>query len=69
VDGRVPEVDETAVAAALRAAGARSAFVHGSRAAGARVRPESDLDVGAWWGHPPGELPVLWDQVKAELGL
>lgn len=48
--------DEQAVTAALRAAGARFAFVHGSRAAG-RPRPGSDLDVGAWWGADP---PRSW---------
>lgn len=34
--------------AALRLAGARFAFLHGSRAVGAS-RPESDWDVAAWW--------------------
>lgn len=34
---------------ALRRAGAVFAFVHGSRAAGTS-RPDSDLDVAAWWG-------------------
>ncbi|GAA4981385.1 hypothetical protein GCM10025792_29550 [Pseudonocardia tropica] len=33
----------------LRGAGARFAFVHGSRAAGGRPRAASDLDVAAWW--------------------
>lgn len=42
-------VDEQTVVAALRTAGARFAFVHGSRAHGA-ARPASDLDVAAWWG-------------------
>lgn len=54
-------MDENAAAAALRAAGARFAFVHGSRADGAGARPDSDLDVGAWWGqHAPRswEVPV-----------
>lgn len=50
--------DEAAVATALRGAGARFAFVHGSRAAGALARPDSDLDVGAWWGGPS---PAPWD--------
>jgi predicted nucleotidyltransferase len=50
--------DEAAVAAALRRAGARFAFVHGSRATGERARPDSDLDVAAWWGHDP---PAPWD--------
>ncbi|WP_300019086.1 nucleotidyltransferase domain-containing protein [Pseudonocardia sp.] len=49
--------DESAVAAALRAAGARFAFVHGSRATGRGARPDSDLDVGAWWGADP---PASW---------
>jgi predicted nucleotidyltransferase len=34
---------------ALRAAGARFAFVHGSRARRTH-RPDSDLDVAAYWG-------------------
>lgn len=49
--------DEAEVAAALRAAGARFAFVHGSRATGERARPDSDLDLGAWWGH---DAPDAW---------
>ena len=60
---KVAEVDEVAVAAALRAAGARFAFVHGSRADGVRVRPDSDLDVGAWWGDsppPPWAVAIPW---------
>jgi predicted nucleotidyltransferase len=47
-NGRV-DVDEDRVAALLRQQGARFAFVFGSRASGA-VGPDSDLDVGAWWG-------------------
>jgi uncharacterized protein len=60
-------VDLAAAADALRTAGARFALVHGSRAVtipGARVpepglapRPDSDLDVGAWWG---AEAPDAW---------
>lgn len=46
------DVDEDQVARTLRAAGARFAFVHGSRADGQRARPDSDLDVAAWWGTP-----------------
>jgi uncharacterized protein len=60
---KVAEVDEVAVTAALRAAGARFAFIHGSRANGVRERPDSDLDVGAWWGHsppPPWAVEVPW---------
>lgn len=49
---------ESEAAVALRAAGARFAFVHGSRAKGTH-RPDSDLDVAAWWGidaPPPWEV-------------
>jgi hypothetical protein len=49
--------DETAVIAALRDAGARFAFVHGSRATG-RPRTDSDLDVAAWWGE---DSPAPWE--------
>lgn len=42
---------------ALRAAGAQFALVHGSRVRG-RARPDSDLDVGAWWGARP---PASWE--------
>lgn len=43
---------------ALRAAGARFAFVHGSRARGTH-RPDSDLDVAAWWdGTAPPSFEV-----------
>lgn len=51
-------IDEQAVIKALRRAGARFALVHGSRAEGDRVRPDSDLDVGAWWVEA---APVAWD--------
>jgi uncharacterized protein len=38
---------------ALRAAGARFGFVFGSRAEG-RSRPDSDIDIAAYWGsHAP----------------
>lgn len=50
--------DERDVTAALRRAGARFAFVHGSRASGERVRADSDLDVAAWWG---GGAPFAWE--------
>lgn len=50
--------DERAVTAALRAAGARFGFVHGSRATGGTARPDSDLDVAAWWG---SGAPDAWD--------
>ena len=43
---------------ALRVAGARFAFVHGSRATGA-ARPDSDWDVAAWWEtEPPAPFEV-----------
>lgn len=46
--------DEAAAVRVLREDGARFAFVHGSRARGTDARPDSDLDVAAWWGaaHP-----------------
>ncbi|MGB7797089.1 MAG: nucleotidyltransferase domain-containing protein [Pseudonocardiaceae bacterium] len=50
-------VQEQPVAELLRAAGARFAFIHGSRVRG-RARPDSDLDVGAWWGARP---PASWE--------
>ncbi len=52
--------DERDVAAALRHAGARFAFVYGSRASGQGARPDSDLDVAAWWAH---EAPQPWEVV------
>jgi hypothetical protein len=45
--------DEQAVAEELRAASARFAFVHGSRAGEEPLRPDSDLDVAAWWQDEP----------------
>lgn len=51
-------VDEGAVIEALRRAGARFALVHGSRTEENTARPDSDLDVGAWWA---GEPPAAWD--------
>lgn len=56
----VVTVDEQGVIEALRRAGARFALVHGSRAEGGRARPDSDLDVGAWWADSP---PAAWDVV------
>ena len=48
-----------AVVAALRAAGARFGLVHGSRAPGGNPRPDSELDVAAWWpAHPPAAFEV-----------
>lgn len=51
--------DEREVVHALRAAGARFGFVHGSRANTRAVRERSDLDVAAWWGaDPPASFDV-----------
>lgn len=55
---RAVHVDEDAVARTLRAAGARFAYVHGSRAEGAPPRAGADLDVGAWWADA---APDPWD--------
>lgn len=49
--------DERPTIDALRRAGASFAFVHGSRAEGTG-RPDSDLDVGAWWGR---DAPASWE--------
>ena len=51
----LPERDE--ILRLLREAGARFAFLHGSRAQGTS-RPDSDVDVAAWWG---GEAPASFD--------
>lgn len=45
------------VAAALRGAGARFGFLHGSRASGTH-RSDSDVDVAAWW---PREAPPSFE--------
>jgi hypothetical protein len=50
MEGVVTVPHERDAAAVLRRAGARFAFVHGSRATQQAVRPDSDLDVAAWWG-------------------
>jgi uncharacterized protein len=72
----VPDEQRTAAAVALRAAGARFGFVHGSRAGGS-PRPDSDLDVAAWWGEsapsafevsvPPGVDLLVLDGAPLEL--
>ena len=57
----VPVLDARAAeaVAALRGAGARFAFVHGSVAAGSS-RADSDFDVAAWWSSdPPAAFEVL----------
>lgn len=58
-DGHVTlaEPDERAAVAVLRSHGARFAFVHGSRTDGGG-RPESDMDIAAWWGRRP---PASWE--------
>jgi predicted nucleotidyltransferase len=45
--------------ATLKLAGARFAYLHGSRATG-RHRPDSDIDVAAFFGdQPPASFEVL----------
>ncbi len=51
------DVAAESIIEALRSAGAIFAFVFGSTAEG-RKRPESDIDVGAWWAGAP---PAPWD--------
>jgi uncharacterized protein len=70
-----PELRRETVAA-LRDAGARFALVHGSRAAGT-ARPDSDVDVAAWWGRsgpasfevalPPGVDLLVLDTAPLEV--
>ena len=46
-------------AAMLRNAGARFAYLHGSRASG-RYRPDSDIDIAAYFGgQPPNAFDIL----------
>lgn len=51
------DLDE--VANELRGAGARFAFLHGSRVGG-EARPGSDWDVAAWWGRG-SDSPGTWE--------
>ena len=46
------------IAQALRRAGARFAFLHGSRVSG-KARATSDVDVAAWWG--VDDPPAPWE--------
>jgi predicted nucleotidyltransferase len=69
-------VDTGEVTAVLRAAGARFAFVFGSRAR-ADARPDSDLDVAAYFGTdapqafdvllPPGVDLLILDRAPLEI--
>lgn len=59
--GQTGQMDTEGICATLvtqlRRAGARFAFLHGSRADG-EERPGADLDVAAWWG---SDAPAPWD--------
>jgi len=57
--GRALVEDADELVRLLRQAGARFAFVHGSRAHGT-ARPHSDLDIAAWFA---GADPTPWDIV------
>lgn len=50
-------LDRDALVAELRRAGARFAYVHGSRADGTS-RADSDLDIAAWFGRRVGSWDV-----------
>lgn len=52
-----PEPAQRDLAEALRRAGARFAFLHGSTARGS-ARRDSDVDVAAWW---PERAPAPWE--------
>jgi len=47
-----PEAVIAEAVAVLRQAGARFAYLHGSRASG-RHRPDSDIDIAAYFGGRP----------------
>ena len=74
--GDIPDDLGDRVVDALREAGARFAFLHGSRASGSH-RPDSDVDVAAWWGGaapasfevplPPGVDLLVLDTAPLEL--
>lgn len=54
-----PEAVTAEAVAVLRQAGARFAYLHGSRASG-RHRPDSDIDIAAYFGgRPPASFEVL----------
>jgi predicted nucleotidyltransferase len=54
-----PEAVIAEAAAVLRRAGARFAYLHGSRATG-QYRPDSDIDIAAYFGgQPPQSFDVL----------
>ena len=58
--------EDPRLATALREAGARFAFLHGSQARG-EAHEGSDTDVAAWWGTDP---PAPWDvPVPADVDL
>lgn len=63
---RVPSDEE--VVAALRAAGARFGYAFGSRVDG-NPRPDSDLDVAAWFGREGGAPPSWKVEVPAHVDL
>jgi uncharacterized protein len=54
----IPADEAATIVDVLRRWGARFAFVHGSRAGGT-ARPDSDVDVAAWFGMD--EPPTPWD--------
>jgi len=57
-EARAAEVVAEAVAV-LRNAGARFAYLHGSRASGS-YRPDSDIDIAAYFGgQPPNAFDIL----------
>lgn len=72
----VSEPERAELVRRLRAAGARFAFLHGSRASGT-ARPDSDTDVAVWFGRaapeafdvdvPPGVDLAVLDSAPLEL--